>query len=84
MQDFKDHPYYAIERHLKHNEVVFPKREVGKLTTGKGVVESIYRRSDVQVVRSADKWYRSAGREIKVNLLSPPHRQTQQTRKAPN
>lgn len=71
VQDFKDHPYYAIERHLKHNEVIHPKREVGKLTTGKGAPEPIYRRSDVQLVRSADKWYRS-GRELKVSYLLPP------------
>lgn len=71
VQDFKDHPYYAIERHLKHNEVINPKREVGKLTTGKGIPEPIYRRSDIQLVRSADKWYRS-GRELKVGYLLIP------------
>lgn len=67
VQDFKDHPYYALERHLRHNEVIHPKREVGKLNTGKGadVVEQIYRRRDVQLVRTADKWYR-LGRELKV------------------
>lgn len=70
MLDFKDHPYYAIERHLKHNEVIHPKREVGKLTIGKGSAEPIYRRIDVQLVRSADKWYRS-GRELKVSLRKP-------------
>jgi hypothetical protein len=66
--DFKDHPYYALERHLKHNEVIHPKREAGKLSTGKGAdaVEPIYRRQDVQIVKSADKWYRG-GREIKVS-----------------
>ncbi|KAI9765446.1 MAG: hypothetical protein M1840_007405 [Geoglossum simile] len=68
VQDFKGHPYYALERHLRRNEVIHPKREIGKLTTrpvskGKGP-EPIYRRSDVHVVKSADGWYR-AGREIK-------------------
>src|SRR4051794_24774735 len=58
VQDFKGHPYYALERHLKRNEVIHPKREIGKLTTGpaskgKGL-EPIYRRSDVHVVKSAD------------------------------
>ncbi|KAF4554369.1 DNA repair protein rhp41-like protein [Elsinoe fawcettii] len=66
IQDFKDHPHYALERHLKRNEVIWPKREVGKTTAGKaGTLEPIYRRSDVQIVQSADRWYRQ-GREVKA------------------
>ncbi|PNS15076.1 hypothetical protein CAC42_2305 [Sphaceloma murrayae] len=68
IQDFKDHPHYALERHLKRNEVIHPKREVGKINTGKSSasnLEPIYRRKDVQLVQSADKWYRQ-GREIKA------------------
>ncbi|KAI9840453.1 MAG: hypothetical protein M1837_001609 [Sclerophora amabilis] len=71
VQDFKDHPHYALERHLKKNEVVHPRNEVGKVATGKlsvssGVkaLEPIYRRRDVCTVRSADAWYR-LGREVK-------------------
>ncbi|KAA6413442.1 MAG: DNA repair Rad4 [Lasallia pustulata] len=71
VQDFKDHPYYALERHLRRNEVIHPKREVGKVPAGKAgasatdkALESIYRRRDVHVVKSADSWYR-LGREIK-------------------
>ena len=65
IQDFKDHPVYALERHLKRNEVIHPKREVGKVgATGKATkLEPVYRRGDVKVVRSAEKWYR-LGREI--------------------
>ncbi|KAF2239739.1 Rad4-domain-containing protein [Viridothelium virens] len=65
IQDFKDHPLYALERHLKRNEVIHPKREVGKVgATGKAAkLEPVYRRVDVKVARSADKWYR-LGREI--------------------
>ena len=65
IQDFKDHPLYILERHLKRNEVIHPKREVGKVgVTGKSEkLESVYRRRDVKAVRSADKWYRF-GREI--------------------
>ena len=78
VQDFKDHPYYALERHLRRNEVIHPKREVGKVAAGKASstkgVEPIYRRRDVQIVRSADSWYRF-GREIKasspVGVFSP-------------
>ena len=69
VQDFKDHPYYALERHMRRNEVIHPKREVGKVSAGRGAnnkaVEPIYRRCDVQIVKSADKWYRM-GRETKV------------------
>ncbi|KAH0344188.1 Rad4-domain-containing protein, partial [Aureobasidium melanogenum] len=66
VQDFKDHPYYALERHLKRHEVIWPKRASGKVSVGKGALEPVYRRSDVHIVRSADKWYRF-GREIKPN-----------------
>ena len=71
VQDFKDHPYYALERHLRRNEVIDPKREVGKVAAGKAggmsgnkALESIYRRRDVHMVKSAGSWYR-LGREIK-------------------
>ncbi|KAI9712673.1 MAG: hypothetical protein M1820_001294 [Bogoriella megaspora] len=67
IQDFKNHPVYALERHLKRNEVIYPKREVGKVgAMGKAAkLEPVFRRTDVVVVRSADKWYR-LGREIKA------------------
>jgi len=69
VQDFKDHPYYALERHLRRHEVIHPKREVGKVGAGRAGstnnLEPIFRRRDVQMVKSGDKWYR-LGREIKV------------------
>ncbi|KAL5341355.1 hypothetical protein BJX70DRAFT_396074 [Aspergillus crustosus] len=70
VQDFKDHPIYALERHLRRNEVIFPKRITGHVSTGKSGAKSqasepIYRRSDVHTLRSANKWYR-LGRDIKV------------------
>ncbi|OJD14645.1 hypothetical protein AJ78_05042 [Emergomyces pasteurianus Ep9510] len=72
VQDFKDHPVYALERHLRRNEVIFPKREIGKVGLSKvsatkknPPLESVYRRGDVHVVKSADGWYR-LGREVKV------------------
>lgn len=72
IQDFKDHPYYALERHLKRNEVLISTREVGKIAAGRDSgtpggkkLESIYRRKDVKVARSADTWYR-LGRDIKM------------------
>ena len=65
VQDFKDHPYYALERHVKRNEVIDPKREVGKVSAGNKNLEPIYRRRDVHIVKSADGWYR-LGMEIKA------------------
>ncbi|ORY08526.1 hypothetical protein BCR34DRAFT_569790 [Clohesyomyces aquaticus] len=67
VQDFKDHPVYVLERHLKHNEVIHPMHQVGKVNVGSSMnpkMEPIYRRRDVHVVRSADKWYR-LGRDVK-------------------
>lgn len=70
IQDFKDHPVYALERHLRRNEVIFPKRVIGhvglsKTTSKSDNLETVYRRSDVHLVRSADKWYR-LGRDVKI------------------
>ncbi|KAI9807586.1 MAG: hypothetical protein M1825_005526 [Sarcosagium campestre] len=72
VQDFKDHPYYALERHLRRNEVIHPKSSIGHVATGRASVaspkkpsEPVYRRRDVHVVKSADGWYR-IGREIKT------------------
>lgn len=66
--DFKDHPFYALERHLKRHEVLHPKREVGKVNAGtaaKPRMEPVYRRQDLLACKSSDKWYR-CGREIKA------------------
>ena len=70
--DFKDHPYYALERHLRRNEILVGNHSIGTVaagrdagTPGKKKLESIFRRKDVKVVKSADAWYR-LGREIKM------------------
>ncbi|KAF7923256.1 hypothetical protein BELL_0033g00110 [Botrytis elliptica] len=71
VQDFKDHPVYALERHLRRNEVIVAERESGKVATGNananGIkkLENVYRRKDVHICRSADAWYR-LGREVKM------------------
>jgi xeroderma pigmentosum group C-complementing protein len=63
--DFKGHPMFALQRHLRRNEVIYPLREAGKISTGAGgKVEPVYRRTDVHVVRSAEQWYRK-GRDVK-------------------
>ncbi|KAH7083471.1 hypothetical protein BKA63DRAFT_503072 [Paraphoma chrysanthemicola] len=67
VQDFKDHPVYVLERHLKHNQVIHPLDPVGKVNVSSAMnpkMESIYRRKNVHIVRSADKWYRM-GQDVK-------------------
>ncbi|EFW21656.1 hypothetical protein D8B26_001813 [Coccidioides posadasii str. Silveira] len=72
VQDFKNHPIYALERDLRRNEVIYPRREIGKVGLSRSstnsrnqALEAVYRRSDVHVVKSAEGWYRQ-GRCIKT------------------
>jgi len=68
VQDFKGHPVYILERHLKHNQVIHPLVQVGKVNCATAMnpkMEPIYRRTNVHVVRTADKWYR-LGRDVKI------------------
>ncbi|KAF4959510.1 hypothetical protein FSARC_10715 [Fusarium sarcochroum] len=67
VQDFKDHPVFALERHLRRHEVLVPgATPSGTVAAGsRGPLEKIYRRKDVRIARSADKWYR-LGREVKA------------------
>ena len=81
--DFKDHPSYALERHLRRREVIHPKREVGRVGTGRGhsasASEPVYRRRDVVSVQSADRWHRM-GREIKPGEQPLKHVATRRLR----
>lgn len=65
VSDFKDHPIYALERHLRWNEVLIPgANTAGTIGAGsKGPLERIYRRRDVRIARTREKWYRM-GREV--------------------
>ncbi|KAF8469064.1 hypothetical protein BDZ91DRAFT_679403, partial [Kalaharituber pfeilii] len=68
IQDFRDHPLFALKRHLRRNQVIHPERNVGTVSTGAGkkqTTETVYRRQDVKIVRSPMQWYR-LGREIKA------------------
>ena len=68
VQDFKSHPVYVLERHLRMNEVIEPKREVGKVAVGSGnkaqKMETVFRRQDVHLCRTVDAWYRR-GRDVR-------------------
>lgn len=68
VQDFKNHPHYALERHLRRNEVIHPKREIGRIKVGQSrdaKLEPVFRRKDVLIVKTADQWYR-LGRDVKI------------------
>lgn len=71
--DFKDHPYYALERHLKKNEILVEgAKKVGTVAAGRDPakpglkkLENIYRRQNVKSVKSSGAWYR-LGRDTKM------------------
>ncbi|GKT44095.1 DNA repair protein rhp41 [Colletotrichum spaethianum] len=64
--DFKGHPVFALERHLRRSEVLIPDAQpAGTVAVGnRAALEKVYRRKDVRMARSRDKWYRM-GREVK-------------------
>ncbi|KAI1170773.1 Rad4-domain-containing protein [Nemania sp. FL0916] len=68
--DFKDHPIYALERHLRRHEVLVPDASPsGTVGAGsKAPLEKVYRRADVRVARSREKWYR-LGREVRPDEI---------------
>ncbi|TDZ30575.1 DNA repair protein rhp41 [Colletotrichum spinosum] len=64
--DFKDHPVFALKRHLRRSEVLVSEAQpAGSVAAGsKAPLEMVYRRKDVRVAKSRDKWHR-LGREVK-------------------
>ncbi|KAK9246759.1 hypothetical protein V1506DRAFT_127542 [Lipomyces tetrasporus] len=68
IQDFKGHPIFVLERHLRQSEIIYPKVPCGTISTGRSKsneTEPIYRRRDVKALRSATQWYK-IGRQVKV------------------
>ncbi|KAK9353313.1 hypothetical protein V1523DRAFT_411326 [Lipomyces doorenjongii] len=68
IQDFKGHPIFVLERHLRQNEVIYPKVPCGAISAGRSKsneTEPIYRRRDVKLLRSAMQWYK-IGRQVKI------------------
>ncbi|CAO1625614.1 unnamed protein product [Parajaminaea phylloscopi] len=55
---FKDHPVYALERHLKRDEAIHPYNQIG---TFQGM--PVFNRKNVLSLRSARQWY-NEGREV--------------------
>jgi xeroderma pigmentosum group C-complementing protein len=68
VQDLKDHPLFALKRHLRRNEVIHPERKAGSVKTAKGGVETIFRRQDVKEVRTHEQWYK-VGRMVKADEI---------------
>ncbi|KAK9370007.1 hypothetical protein V1509DRAFT_575808 [Lipomyces kononenkoae] len=69
IQDFKGHPVFVLERHLRQNEIIYPKVPCGSISAGRSKsneTESIYRRRDVKTLRSATQWYK-IGRQVKIS-----------------
>ncbi|ETI20362.1 hypothetical protein G647_08397 [Cladophialophora carrionii CBS 160.54] len=83
IEDFRGHSVYVLERHLRKNEVIHPRRESGKVKIGYGKdakLVSVFRRRDVHVCRTADAWYRR-GRDVNqgeqpLNRAVPRRKQT--------
>jgi xeroderma pigmentosum group C-complementing protein len=69
IDDFRGHPLYVLDRHLRRNEVLRPgATPVGALTSGKGMnlkTENIFKRRDVMPCYSTREWFRK-GRIVKV------------------
>ncbi|KAJ7160117.1 hypothetical protein C8R46DRAFT_363273 [Mycena filopes] len=64
MGGFKDHPIYALARHLTQAQTIHPPppqtRELGKFRG-----EPVYPRSAVVALKTAENWMRSEGRQVK-------------------
>jgi xeroderma pigmentosum group C-complementing protein len=52
-------PRYVLERHLKREEVIRPKKEIGRFRG-----EPVFRRANVHQCKTAENWMRS-GRKVK-------------------
>ncbi|KXS13547.1 Rad4-domain-containing protein [Gonapodya prolifera JEL478] len=59
MDDFRNHPIYALERHLKQTEIIHPLRPV----LGQFRGEKIYPRENVKSLKSSDAWWKE-GRQV--------------------
>ncbi|KAK9478866.1 hypothetical protein V1514DRAFT_47608 [Lipomyces japonicus] len=74
IQDYKGHPIFVLERHLRQNEIIHPLVPCGRVAIGrnKSETEPIFRRRDVKTLRSATQWYK-IGRQIKIGEQPMKH-----------
>jgi len=69
LQAYKNHPLYAIEKHLGKHEVIYPKDPVVGLVNG----IQVFRRECVKKVMTKDKWFRDEDpRVVKQDQLETP------------
>ncbi|KAG4304378.1 hypothetical protein PORY_002088 [Pneumocystis oryctolagi] len=72
INEYKIHPYYVLERHLKREETVHPEAfPVHVFTLKKGnklKEERVFNRSDILLCKSVEYYYRN-GRQIKLGEL---------------
>ncbi|EPQ29590.1 uncharacterized protein PFL1_02809 [Pseudozyma flocculosa PF-1] len=61
---YKDHPVYFLEKHLKRDEVVYPRN---RIATFQGM--DVFRRSNVLTLRSSRQWF-NEGRVVKDNEVA--------------
>lgn len=67
IKDLKDHPIYVIERHLKREQIIFPKKPCSFIITKKKgiqIKEPVFYRKNIITVLPSIKWYQR-GRNIK-------------------
>lgn len=71
MNDFKNHPLYALESQLRKDEIIYPNDDTSKCGTfrpmNKDSVVPIFRRSHVFRLRTAKAWYLQ-GRVLKMGV----------------
>ncbi|GMF01259.1 unnamed protein product [Ambrosiozyma monospora] len=68
IEDFKGHPIYVLENQLHANEILRPKESCGTVRKKSGKTNTlipVYKRANVQLVRSAKAWY-MLGRVLKI------------------
>jgi hypothetical protein len=63
--DYKQHRLYALERHLKLNEIIHPKEPV----LGRIKGELVFPRSNVRILKSKRAWLQQDGKQIKVHTV---------------
>jgi len=56
LDEYKNHPLYVLERHLKKNEVIYPNKT--KLGHFRG--EPVFSRGDVKILRNENTWLKLA------------------------
>lgn len=80
IQLFKNHPRYVLERHLRQDEVLRAKNPCGIMSMKtNSKPENVYPRSDVQQVKSANKWYQ-IGRIIKPGQMAKKRKKMAKSR----